>query len=167
MGQEYEGGSVKYYAVDITAPINSKADPYTAECLDIIEALDMDWAEANAFKAIWRKASARTLGKSKKGYDDGLYDAQKVAFYGSRMVARAERGDIQKGLQQIPAQQPDQEWIDGDCWQVLKADGKNPAPGQTIMILAGSDRIKIGPGPSGHCNWQAGTSITHWRAFNV
>ena len=57
-----------------------------AECNDIIEALGMNYAEGNAFKAIWRRAAARTLGKAKKGYEDGLYDAQKVEFFGKRLV---------------------------------------------------------------------------------
>lgn len=90
--REYSGGSVSYYAVAIDRPVSGQA-PYTAECLDIIEALGMDYAEGNAFKAIWRKCAARTLGKSKKGYADGVYDAEKVEFYGSRMVAKERKND--------------------------------------------------------------------------
>lgn len=88
--KEYTGGSVSYYAVDIISPI-SGGESYMAECIDIIEALGMDYAEGNAFKAIWRKCAARTLGKQKRGYKDGLYDAEKVEFYGRRMVERARR----------------------------------------------------------------------------
>lgn len=91
--KEYTGGSVSYYAVDVNAPINEASDPYTAECQDIIEALKLDFNEGNVLKAIWRRAAAR-LGRSKKGYDDGLYDAEKIVFYGQRLVAierRAER----------------------------------------------------------------------------
>lgn len=89
MAEEYTGGSVSYYAVDINRPLDEKADPYKAECQDIIDALDMDFNEGCAFKAIWRRAAARNLGLRKKGYDDGLYDAQKVEFYGARMVAKS------------------------------------------------------------------------------
>ncbi len=65
--------------------------PYIAECNDIIEALGMNYAEGNAFKAIWRSAAHRTLGKRKAGAkDDGLYDAEKVAFFGQRLVALAK-----------------------------------------------------------------------------
>lgn len=85
--KEYTGGSVSYYKVKIDYPL-SGADPYTAECNDIIEALGMNYAEGNAFKAIWRRCAARTLGKSKAGYKDGLYDAEKVEFFGKRMVAQ-------------------------------------------------------------------------------
>lgn len=84
--KEYTGGSVSYYAVDVNAPINEESDPYTAECQDIIEALKLDFNEGNVLKAIWRRAAAR-LGRSKKGYDDGLYDAEKIVFYGQRLVA--------------------------------------------------------------------------------
>lgn len=89
MTEEYTGGSVSYYAVDINRPLDEKADPYKAECQDIIDALGMDFNEGCAFKAIWRRAAARNLGMRKKGYDEGLYDAQKVEFYGARMVAKS------------------------------------------------------------------------------
>lgn len=88
--KEYTGGSVSYYAVDVNAPINEESDPYTAECQDIIEALKLDFNEGNVLKAIWRRAAAR-LGRSKKGYDDGLYDAEKIVFYGQRLVAIGQR----------------------------------------------------------------------------
>lgn len=84
---EYTGGSVSYYRVQITNP-TSGSDAYQAECNDIIEALGMNYAEGNAFKAIWRKCAARTLGKAKAGYEDGLYDAEKVVFFGQRMVSQ-------------------------------------------------------------------------------
>ena len=88
--KEYTGGSVSYYAVDVNAPINEASDPYTAECQDIIEALKLDFNEGNVLKAIWRRAAAR-LGRSKKGYDEGLYDAEKIVFYGQRLVAIEQR----------------------------------------------------------------------------
>ena len=51
----------------------------------------MNFAEGNAFKAIWRRAAQRTLGKRKAGAkDDGLYDAQKVEFFGARLVAQSK-----------------------------------------------------------------------------
>lgn len=87
---EYTGGSVSYYRVNISAP-TSGGDAYTAECNDIIEALGMNYAEGNAFKALWRRAAARTLGKAKAGYKDGLYDAEKVVFFGQRLVAQEQR----------------------------------------------------------------------------
>lgn len=82
---EYTGGSVSYYTARIDHPTNPSREPYEAECNDIIEALNMNYAEGNAFKAIWRKCAAR-LGTAKKGYTDGLYDAEKIVFFGERMV---------------------------------------------------------------------------------
>lgn len=87
--KEYTGGSVSYYRVPITRPTGG-ATPYVAECNDIIEALEMNYAEGNAFKAIWRSCAARNLGVSKAGYKDGLYDAEKVVFFGNRMVEQAK-----------------------------------------------------------------------------
>jgi hypothetical protein len=88
---EYTGGSVSYYRVQVDAPTSTDMPPYTAECNDIIEALGMNYAEGNAFKAIWRRCAARTLGKAKAGYKDGRYDAEKVVFFGERMVAQETR----------------------------------------------------------------------------
>ena len=87
---EYTGGSVSYYKISIAAPLSGNAS-YVAECNDIIEALGMNYAEGNAFKAIWRMCAARTLGVKKRGYTDGLYDAEKVVFFGARMVAQQSR----------------------------------------------------------------------------
>lgn len=87
---EYTGGSVSYYTVRVSNPTTEGREPYQAECNDIIEALGMNYAEGNAFKALWRRAAARQ-GLSKRGYTSGLYDAEKVEFFGARLVAQ-ERG---------------------------------------------------------------------------
>lgn len=84
---EKSGGSVDYYKVRIENPTTKEQAPYTAECNDIIEALGMNYAEGNAFKAIWRSCAERTIGKKKAG-GDALYDAQKVVFFGQRMVVQ-------------------------------------------------------------------------------
>lgn len=82
------GGSSDYYKVPITKPTTPGKAPYEAECNDIIEALDMRFAEANIFKAIWRRAAAR-LGNGKPGTTD-LYDAEKIAFFGNRVLVQAQ-----------------------------------------------------------------------------
>ena len=87
--KEYTGGSVSYYKVNIDYPTTGGI-PYVAECNDIIEALGMNYAEGNAFKAIWRSCAARNLGLSKDGYKDGVYDAEKVVFFGRRMLEQAK-----------------------------------------------------------------------------
>lgn len=85
--REYTGGSVNYYKVKVERPTSGGA-PYIAECNDIIEALGMNYAEGNAFKALWRSCAARTLGLSKRGYDDAVYDAEKTEFFGRRLVVQ-------------------------------------------------------------------------------
>lgn len=90
-GGTYTGGSVDYYQVTITKPTTEGRPEYIAECNDIIEALGMNFAEGNAFKALWRRAAQRTLGLRKAGAkDDGLYDAEKVKFFGERLVAQSK-----------------------------------------------------------------------------
>lgn len=89
----YTGGSADYYQVSITKTTTPGRPEYVAECNDIIEALGMNFAEGNAFKAIWRRAAQRTLGLRKAGAkDDGLYDAEKVEFFGARLVAQSKAG---------------------------------------------------------------------------
>lgn len=83
---EYTGGSVSYYKIRIENPTTAP-EPYTAECNDIIEALGMDYAEGNAFKAIWRACAARK-GMLKKGYDSPKYDWEKVKFFAERKLSQ-------------------------------------------------------------------------------
>lgn len=90
---EYTGGSVSYYIVKIDSPTSPGVPKYVAECNDIIEALGMNYAEGNAFKALWRRCAARQ-GKSKLGYLDGLYDAEKVVFFGKRLIAQESKDAI-------------------------------------------------------------------------
>lgn len=82
MSNKLTGGSSNYYRIDVSNPM--QGHPYSAECLDIVMALKMDFAEGEAFKAIWRKAAAR-LGNGKQG-NSALYNAEKVAFFGNVMV---------------------------------------------------------------------------------
>lgn len=99
---EYTGKDVSYYLVRIASP--KRLEPYDAECEDIIEALGMTFAEGCAFKAIWRKCAARTLGIAKAGYKGGLYDAEKAEYYGARMVAAELRAaTIKESLTVRPA----------------------------------------------------------------
>lgn len=90
--EEYTGGTVSYYTVLVTNPTTPNNTSYTAECNDIIESLGMNYAEGNAFKAIWRMCAARN-GKKKKFYRSSLYDAEKVVFFGERLVAQAKAED--------------------------------------------------------------------------
>lgn len=81
--EEHTGGSSSYYVVDVKSPTTAP-DPYKAECNDIIESLDMTFAEANVFKAVWRRAAQRQ-GRVKKG-NNSLYDAEKMVFFSERVL---------------------------------------------------------------------------------
>lgn len=83
------GGSVDYYKCHVADPV-SGGPAYTAESLDIIEALGMTFAEGEAFKAIWRTCTGR-MGGAVKADDNPKYNAEKVQFFGGRMVKAAER----------------------------------------------------------------------------
>lgn len=85
---ENSGAHGAYYELTIQRPKSGGA-AYKAECQDIIEALKMDFNEGNAFKALWRRAAGR-LGNVKKGNEDPLYDAQKIKFYGTRILEQEE-----------------------------------------------------------------------------
>jgi hypothetical protein len=84
--QPLSGGSNDYYKVQVGSP-TSGGDAYTAECNDIIEALQMTYAEGNAFKALWRHALARR-GIGKQG-NTQKYEAEKVEFFAKRLVEQA------------------------------------------------------------------------------
>ena len=79
-----------YYRVRVAEPISPEVQPYTAECADIIEALDMTFNEGEAFKALWRLAASRQ-GRGKPG-NKAQYDADKAAHYGARVAAQTKRG---------------------------------------------------------------------------
>lgn len=82
---ENSGLATDYYLCPVNNPHRAE-EPYIAECGDIIEALGMTFNEGTAFKAIWRKAAERTLGMKKAG-NDAKRDAEKVKFYGGRMLS--------------------------------------------------------------------------------
>ena len=82
------GGSAGYYKVRVERP-TSGGVPYVAECNDIIEALNMEYDVANAFKAAWRVAALRQ-GRGKPGQDSAVYDGEKIVFFGQRIIERAK-----------------------------------------------------------------------------
>jgi hypothetical protein len=82
------GGSSSYYTVSVARPTSGGA-PYMTECNDIIEALNMEYDVANVFKAAWRIAALRQ-GKGKPGQDNPTYDAEKIVFFGNRIIEKAK-----------------------------------------------------------------------------
>jgi hypothetical protein len=91
--EQKTGGSVDYYKCHVADPISGGA-PYTAESIDIIEALGMTFAEGEAFKAIWRTCTGR-MGGAVKADNKALYNAEKVEFFGARMVRAAKRSEAE------------------------------------------------------------------------
>jgi hypothetical protein len=91
--EQKTGGSVDYYKCHVADPI-SGGSAYTAESIDIIEALGMTFAEGEAFKAIWRTCTGR-MGGAVKADNKALYNAEKVEFFGARMVRAAKRSEAE------------------------------------------------------------------------
>ena len=81
------GGDNDYWIAEITNP--KRLTPYKAECEDLIELFQMSFQEGEAFKALWRNGQMR-IGNGKPG-DSHLRNAEKVAHFGSRMVAMEQR----------------------------------------------------------------------------
>lgn len=92
--EQKTGGSVDYYKCHVADPIDPTSKPYTAESIDIIEALGMTFAEGEAFKAIWRTCTGR-MGGAVKADNKALYNAEKVEFFGARMVRAAKRSEAE------------------------------------------------------------------------
>ena len=82
MVEESSGGSVEYYKIHVPCPLHLQ--PYDAECGDIIEALDMPFAEANMFKELWRRNTARD-GRKKSGHSS-MRGAEKLVFSAARIM---------------------------------------------------------------------------------
>jgi len=84
---ESSGGDNEYWLLHIADP--KRLDPYTVECEDIIEALEMTFQEGEAFKALFRKCKIR-LGDGKPG-DTELRCSEKVEHFGNRMLVMDRR----------------------------------------------------------------------------
>lgn len=89
VGDNKSGGQVTYYSVDVDTPSKGGA-PYCAEAIDVITALDMTFAEGEAFKAVLRCAADRHPGLQKAG-NETKRDAEKVIYYGKQMLKREEK----------------------------------------------------------------------------
>jgi hypothetical protein len=83
--EKVTGSDVSYYVMEI---VSRSRGTFQVEVEDIIEALDMRFAEGNSLKAIVRGAKLRQdLGKPGSSK---VYEAEKAVYYTKRMVARAE-----------------------------------------------------------------------------
>lgn len=128
------GGSVDYYTCSVPRARTIDGRPgYDAQCLEIIETLGMSFAEGEAFKAIWRSCAARTLGKVKADCN-ALYNAEKVAFYGQRMVVEAKmQGDLAEGLIDATCAESNGKYV--PTWGVLEEDTGGFKPKTTAVLI--------------------------------
>lgn len=88
------GGNVNYYLVDVPRP--KRLAPYVMEVEDIIEALDMNFAEGTMFKSLVRlRKLKQNLGKPGSSK---LYEAEKIKYYADRIAIQAQQilDDIEK-----------------------------------------------------------------------
>ncbi len=78
------GSNVNYYLINVDKP--KRLEPYVAEVEDIIESLNMNFAEGTLLKSLVRlcklKQSAGKPGSSK------LYEAEKIKYYAERVFVQ-------------------------------------------------------------------------------
>jgi len=85
--KEISGGNTNYYLINIPNP--KRLDPYVVEVEDIIEALDMSFAEGTILKSLIRLCQLRkNLGKPGSS---PLYESQKIKYYSDRLLAKYEK----------------------------------------------------------------------------
>jgi hypothetical protein len=77
------GGDVNYYLISVNHP--KRLEPYTAEVEDLIESLNMTFAEGTLLKSLVRLCKLRQ--NSGKIGSSELYEAQKIKYYGDRILA--------------------------------------------------------------------------------
>jgi hypothetical protein len=75
-----------YWLIDIAHP--KRLEPYKVECEDIIEAMNMPFAEATVFKSLWRLCQLRA-GNGKPGSTE-QYEAEKMVYYSDRTLAKVK-----------------------------------------------------------------------------
>lgn len=85
---EHTGGSSSYYDVTIDVELadtkRKQVKPALVSCNTIIEALNMNYAQATVFKAVWRICASK-LGRKKRG-NNTVYDAEKINFFAARIL---------------------------------------------------------------------------------
>mgnify|MGYP003965399167 FL=1 len=83
---EASGGSCNYYRKYVDFTFDGRPS-YVAECGEIIDALEMNQYEGNAFKEIWRMAAARQ-GRRKAG-NTTTRGGEKIKWCGQMIIERA------------------------------------------------------------------------------
>jgi hypothetical protein len=83
------GSDTNYYLVEVPQP--KRLPPYTMEVEDIIEVLNMTFAEGSVLKALIRSCVARKTGVIKENYPGLTYDTEKMVYYSQRRLAQLKR----------------------------------------------------------------------------
>ncbi len=85
---EHTGGSSSYYDVEVDVELvgttRKQVKPALVSCNLIIEALNMNYAQATVFKAVWRICASK-LGRKKRG-NNTVYDAEKINYFAQRIL---------------------------------------------------------------------------------
>lgn len=81
------GGNVNYYLINVPNP--KKLSPYVVEVEDIIEALNMEFAEGTILKSLIRLCKLKQ-GLGKPGSTQ-KYEAEKIKYYADRVLVKTQR----------------------------------------------------------------------------
>ena len=83
--KEITGGDVNYYLINVANP--KRLQPYVVEVEDLIEALNMEFAEGTILKSLIRYCKLKQ-GLGKPG-SCKKYEAEKIKYYAERLVVKA------------------------------------------------------------------------------
>lgn len=76
------GSNVNYYLIEVPNP--KRLEPYVCEVEDLIESLDMTFAEGTILKSLVRLCKLRQdLGKPNS---NPIYESEKIKYYADRLL---------------------------------------------------------------------------------
>lgn len=76
------GSNVNYYLIEVPNP--KRLEPYVCEVEDLIESLDMTFAEGTILKSLIRLCKLRQdLGKPNS---NPIYESEKIKYYADRLI---------------------------------------------------------------------------------
>lgn len=86
------GGNVNYYLIEVAHP--KRNTPYVCEVEDLIESLNMTFAEGTILKSLVRLCKLRQdLGKPNS---NPIYEAEKIKYYADRLLVITKNNQEQK-----------------------------------------------------------------------
>ncbi len=78
------GGHVNYYLIDVKKP--KRLEPYIAEVEDLIETLNMNFAEGSLLKSLIRLCKFKQ-NQGKNG-STNVYESEKIQYYAERIFVQ-------------------------------------------------------------------------------